>query len=213
MDRCRLEIGHFELETVGTILTGTMRINLFDANITGTLETTEGTVSFTTLTFSSEHLFLIDIHTTGMEKDLRLEYIAELGICNGRYQPDEYVKNPEPECSVKHTSIRSYQVCQHRLLAGGDYAEAYVLNREGQHISLFATIDNSIPANQPRPMAAIDFSVKNLERMLSRDLQELFEEHYSFWHQFYKQSFLSIPDMKWEGFYWIQVIVVVFLYD
>ena len=41
VDRCRLDIGHFELETVGTILTGSMRINLFDANVTGHLTTTD----------------------------------------------------------------------------------------------------------------------------------------------------------------------------
>lgn len=184
-----------------------MRINLFDANVTGTLETTRGTVSFTTLTFSSEHLFLIDLYTTGDEENLRLEYIAEQGICDGRYLPDDYVKNPKPECFEETTEIRSYHVCQHRLLERGDYAEAYHIQHDSHHIRLFATVDNSIPANHQRPISAKEFSIHNLERMLARDLNDLLTEHYSFWHSYYKQSFLSIPDMKWEGFYWIQVCV------
>ena len=98
VDRCRLDIGHFELETVGSIVSGTMRINLFDANVTGTLVTTKGRVSFTTLTFSSEHVFLIDLMPEGEEADLRIRYVAEHGICNGRYLPDTYMKNPAPEC-------------------------------------------------------------------------------------------------------------------
>lgn len=206
VDRCRLEIGHFELETVGDIISGEMRINLFDANITGTLETTEGKVSFTTLTFSSEHMFMIDISTTGREAGLDLRYIAEQGICDGRYLPDNYVKNPVPECTTAITRAREYQVCQHRLLAGGDYAEAYHIERNGNQILMFATVDNAIPANQLRPVPAKEFSVSNLERMMSRNIAELLDEHYTFWHAFYKKSFLSIPDMKWEGFYWIQVV-------
>lgn len=122
VDRCRLDIGHFELETVGTILTGSMRINLFDANVTGHLTTTDGSVSFTTMTMSSEHLFVIDIETEGKESGLDLRYVPEHGICNGRYLPDDYVKNPLPECSTVY-SRRTYQVCQHRLLVEGDYAK------------------------------------------------------------------------------------------
>ena len=205
VDRCRLEIGHFVLETVGDVISGTMRINLFDANVTGTLLTTEGKVSFTTLTFSSEHLFLVDINTEGREKDLSLTYVAERGICDGRYLPDDYVKNPEPECFPMQTSLRTYSVCQHRLLERGDYAEAYIIDRSNSSIRLFATVDNAIPANKLRPVSAKDNSYKELERMLSRDFSTLVKEHTDFWHAYYQHSFMSIPDMKWEGFYWIQV--------
>lgn len=205
VDRCRLDIGHFELETVGTILSGTMRINLFDANVTGTLITSVGSVSFTTMTMSSEHLLYLDINTEGEEANLRLDYVAEHGICNGRYLPDDYVKNPLPECFTSTTSRRSYNVCQHRLLVEGDYAEAYVIQRDRSHIQVFATIDNSIPANHLRAVSALDNSVTMLERIMQRGLQVLLAEHFQFWHDYYKHSFLSIPDMKWEGFYWIQV--------
>ena len=207
-----MEIGHFELETVGDIVSGTMRINLFDANVTATIETTKGTVSFTTLTFSSEHLFLIDINTTEGEDNLRLEYIAEQGICNGRYQPKDYVKNPQPECFSKTTTSRTYQVCQHPLLVGGDYAEAYYITHQNHHIRLLATVDNAIPANHLRPISAREFCVENLERMISIPFSQLLADHQSFWHSFYQQSFLSIPDMKWESFYWIQVFLFLFYF-
>ena len=206
MDRCRLEIGHFELETVGDIVSGEMRINLFDANITCLLETTRGRVTFTTMTFASEHLFLIDLFTTSGESGVRIEYVAELGICDGRYLPEEYVKNPLPECKVTQTPARAYHVCQHRLLARGDYAEAYHVAREGNHVRVLATVDNAIPANRLRPIPAVDYCVTNLERMMARDFDEMVNEHTQFWHAFYQKSFLSIPDMKWEGFYWIQVV-------
>ena len=206
VDRCRLDIGHFELETVGTILTGSMRINLFDANVTGHLTTTDGSVSFTTMTMSSEHLFVIDIETEGKESGLDLRYVPEHGICNGRYLPDDYVKNPLPECSTVY-SRRTYQVCQHRLLVEGDYAEAYTIDRQKQQIQLYATIDNSIPATHLRDISAKTNSVRMLERILDRGMSVLLKEHYDFWHSYYTHSFLSIPDMKWEGFYWIQVML------
>ena len=205
MDRCRLDIGHFELETVGTIVSGTMRINLFDANVTGTLLTTKGRVSFTTLTLSSVHVFLIDLVPEGEEVDLSIRYVAEHGICNGRYLPDNYVKNPEPECYTTREKTHEYHVCQHRLLERGDYAEAYTLERSDEHIRVFATIDNSIPANHLRPVSAAANSVAILESVLSGNVSTLIEEHTRFWHRYYAKSFLSIPDMKWEGFYWIQV--------
>lgn len=182
-----------------------MRLNLYDANVTGTVLTTAGTVQFTTLTFSSEHLFLIDLQPEDGEADLQLRYVAEQGICNGRYQPEDYVKNPEPECSVEETATRTYHVCQHRLLERGDYAEAYVIDSEGSHLRVVATVDNAIPANRLRPLSAKEGSVKLLERALSRSVPALLEEHYAFWHAYYRHSFLSIPDMKWESFYWIQV--------
>ena len=207
VDRCRLEIGHFELETVGDIINGTMRLNLYDANVTGTLFTTAGSVRFTTLTFSSEHLFLIDIWPEDGEVNLQLRYVAEQGICNGRYQPEDYVKNPEPECWVEDTPTRAYHICQHRLLERGDYAEAYVIDSEGSRLRVVATIDNSIPANHLRPLPAKKGSVMLLEKALSRGVSVLLKEHYAFWHAYYRHSFLSIPDMKWEGFYWIQVLL------
>lgn len=210
VDRCRLDIGHFELETVGTILTGTMRINLFDANVTGHLITTEGSVSFTTMTLSSEHMFVLDLDTEGKESNLDLRYVPEHGICNGRYLPDDYVKNPLPECSTVY-SHRTYHVCQHRLLVQGDYAEAYTVDRSDHHIQLFATIDNSIPANHLRDVSAKTNSVLMLERILSRGMSVLLQEHYDFWHSYYTNSFLSIPDMKWEGFYWIQVRLILMI--
>ena len=205
VDRCRLETGHFELETAGIILNGTMRINLFDANVTGTLITTKGSVRFTTLTFSSEHLFLIDLEPEDGETELSIRYVAEQGVCNGRYQPEDYVKNPEPECSTVATSMREYNVCQHRLLERGDYAEAYVIDSTASRLRVFASIDIAIPANRLRDMSAKEGSVAMLERILSRGLDQLLKEHQAFWHAYYQQSFLSIPDMKWEGFYWIQV--------
>lgn len=205
VDRCRLDIGHFELETVGSIISGTMRINLFDANVTGTLLTTRGRVSFTTLTFSSVHLFLIDLAPEGEEADLSIRYVAEQGICNGRYLPDTYVKNPAPECFTTREKSHPYHVCQHRLLERGDYAEAYTIERSSDRIRLFATVDNSIPANHLRPVSAAIHSVHMIEQALSRNESTLLEEHTRFWHTFYAKSFLSIPDMKWEGFYWIQV--------
>ena len=64
---------------------------------------------------------------------------------------------------------------------------------------------NAIPANRLRDMSAKEGSVAMLERILSRGLDQLLKEHQAFWHAYYQQSFLSIPDMKWEGFYWIQV--------
>lgn len=205
VDRCRLGIGHFELETVGSIVSGTMRINLFDANVTGTLVTTKGRVSFTTLTFSSEHVFLIDLMPEGEEADLRIRYVAEHGICNGRYLPDTYVKNPAPGCFTTREKTHNYHVCQHRLLERGDYAEAYTLKRLEDHIQVFATVDNSIPANHLRPVSAASNSVAIIERVLAGNESALLEDHHRFWHQFYAKSFLSLPDMKWEGFYWIQV--------
>ena len=41
-DRPRLPVGQFFLQTVGTITHGRMRLNLFDAEVTGKVTTTEG---------------------------------------------------------------------------------------------------------------------------------------------------------------------------
>ena len=54
-----------------------MRLNLYDANVTGTVLTTAGTVQFTTLTFSSEHLFLIDLQPEDGEAEAFCDRIQQ----------------------------------------------------------------------------------------------------------------------------------------
>ena len=63
-DRPRLPIGYFQLNTTGKVLSGSMRLSLWNAEITGMLRTTKGTVSFTVITHALKELNVINTNSS-----------------------------------------------------------------------------------------------------------------------------------------------------
>ncbi len=197
--RCRLPIGYFTLETVGTIEGGSGRLDLYNAEATGTIRTDRGRIEYRSIVHADEMLILIEIEPDEGEADCRLEWNAMQADSPrqlwGRGM-EGYLSNPP----ARYDSVGPVRVCIQPLLVGGKTATAWYERSEGPTRTLYVSVAHSFPDATSFPEA-----VEVVNRMREESVERLFETHRAWWHDFWPASFVSLPDSYWEGFYWIQI--------
>ena len=65
---------------------------------------------------------------------------------------------------------------------------------------LLFTIADSFPENDSRQVA-----IDTIRRVAAENADERLRLHRAWWHTYYPASFVSVPDARIEGFYWIQM--------
>jgi hypothetical protein len=205
-DNSRIPIGGFVLQTVGTIQHGTMRLDLWNAEARGEIKTDKGTIKFRSLIHTKEMILVTDMDATGDEKKASLRWDAEPCIeyvcanC-GTYDPvaKKHVKD-QPNPPPRSENIDGIPVCVQERYAGGEFAVAWTeQNVSGSERRILLSIADSFPGHT----AAGDV-VKVLKTVAAVDYDSLLKSHREWWHAFYPQSFVSVPDPLVESFYWIQ---------
>ena len=63
----RLQIGRFVLEGAGTLKSGTMRLDLWNAELTGTITTDKGSLAIRHLVHSDDMAMIVDVEPSGEE--------------------------------------------------------------------------------------------------------------------------------------------------
>jgi alpha-L-fucosidase 2 len=208
-DFCRLPIGKLLLKPVGKIVSGTIKQDIWNAEIIGDIETTAGNIHFKAMVPRQHDVQLIEVKSTEKDQKSNLNY-KWVFIPGNPTSPRvfthptakeslSYEKNPDPKLSTKD----DFKICTQPLLAGGDYATVWneVRTPKDNTSTLFVSIANDIPHTNQSAKTAID----NINTMKKLSINMVKNTHYSWWHDFYKQSFLSIPDARMEAFYWIQL--------
>gem|GEM_PF-396474 len=168
---------------------GDLRLNLWNAEVGGTVNTINGPARLRTFTHATQDLIVIQ--REGCLGSLVFEAAAAVSerAQRGAGQP---VANPPPELITK--GARTYTV--QRLTRGGAHVTAV---HEQQGVA-FVTIVAGKNAAQ-----AVRLADKNLDRALQSGLATLTRSHQAFWHSYYPESFVSLPDTELESFYWIQM--------
>ncbi|MGE4489318.1 MAG: glycoside hydrolase family 95-like protein [Kiritimatiellales bacterium] len=201
-DYCRLDVGRMALRPAGQILSGTLHQDLWNAEIRGEIVTDLGRLSFRAFTPRDRMLNVIEIQSTEKTNGTPVDYEWEFLPGNpasprAQTRPDhpEYVTNPDPH--MEYTN--GVSICVQPLLAGGDYATAWKEN--SIRSVLYISTANDVPASGVSAVTAVH-TVQDAE---SVGLTAVETEHRDWWHLFYRQSFLTIPDAAMESFYWIQL--------
>lgn len=197
-DRARLPIGRFELQPVGKIVGGTMRLDLWNAEARGTLKTDAGQVEFRSFVHAVDSAIVVELKTEGRESQCAWKWIPdESKSTRTRGVPTGYQPNPPPQSEQRG----DVSVCVQPLLVGGQYATAscQVGAQSAQRV-LVVSVGNSFPGN-----TAADEAVAAVTRAKSQGVSALVASHRAWWHGFYPASFISIPDTRLESFYWIQM--------
>ncbi|MFP5039837.1 glycosyl hydrolase family 95 catalytic domain-containing protein [Parasediminibacterium sp. JCM 36343] len=203
----RLPIGQLLLSPLGTIKAVSFRTNLWDAEVSGTLTTTQGTITLRCFVPSEEEFIVLDIKATGGETGNCCSFRPEQGNHpRPTVQPNRdkgaYLPNPPYTTSVTNGT----EVTTQPLLEGDDYATAWLnrTNADGSHTA-FITVANRwavrlLPANG----SAAD-AVATVQAALQKDMGLVEKAHRNWWHNYYPASFVSLPDARLESFYWIQL--------
>ncbi|MZQ81404.1 hypothetical protein GQF01_04590 [Paenibacillus sp. 5J-6] len=199
----RVPLGELDLELAGRIYHPTqMRVSLWHAELQATLTTTSGEVKLRSLVHSLYPVIAVEIETTVGESDARCEWYAYPEV-------DPVLKNADgvnlnqymPETEVEHTEVEDgIHVCTQRYSGGDGCVTAWKdvqvsPNRRIYWLSIASGHNES----------AIAEAVEAVKQASTANFEEWVQAHRDWWHQYYRQSFVSLPDGRLESFYWIQM--------
>jgi alpha-L-fucosidase 2 len=208
LNRGRLPVGHFVLETEGAITGGTIRLDLWNAEARGIVFTEKGAVDWRTLVHAGDMVFLIELAPRGGEKNLRLSFVPEKAEStrftrNRETLPaefrDGYLPNPDPVMMELGDGIL---VCEQRLASGGSTATAWITRTESTMTRILVSCVHAFPEDDAAARAAAELLKVGPE---GKEFAAWIGAHRAWWHRYYAESFLSLSDPVWESFYWIQM--------
>lgn len=204
--RCRLPNGHFELSFGAGKPTGTMRLDLWNAEARGRVTLGQDTWELRGFTHADEDVIVLEATGPGAAPQLT-------------WHPD--VSKPTRTRSGVPKDLKAYPPQTTRDADGvsvsvQEMPEAAEYHTEGQGASQYATAWTSVHTpgrtvfflstriTYGRRTAA-DEAVALVRKAANRGLTALERSHRAWWHAYYPKSFLSVPDASMESFYWIQL--------
>jgi len=185
-DKARLPIGHFLLKPVGTVNGATMRIDLWNAEATSKIATDRGTIELRSFVHASDNVIVVEFKASEGEHEFQWTWVSEEAVSSRKKGlPEGYKPNPPPQ----QKTDGDVNVCVQQLLAGGHHATAWQKTAS----AVFISVGNS------------DEAVAAVRKAAAGGAEKLAVSHRDWWHAFWPESFLSIPDTRMESFYWIQI--------
>ncbi|GAB3914061.1 hypothetical protein GCM10029964_124710 [Kibdelosporangium lantanae] len=196
----RLPIGYFTFEPVGTITAVDWRLDLWNAELTGTVTTSAGSLKLRAIVHSVRQLIAVEVTPSAGERDFKWVFHPATAVSPradpvfGKPPPAGYLPNPPAEL---HTSGDTTLAVQ-PLLAGGEHVTAWRETRQGETRTLYTSVAWSHPQKTAGQRAL-------REVRLVGPFWQLAQDHRAWWHDYYQHSFLSISDTRLQSFYWIQL--------
>ena len=209
--RPRYQIGYFLMKPKGEIINCDLRQDIYNAELAGIIVTSLGSLKIDHFVHRHDDVIYTGIETSGDEDLSGWEWhpFEAKGSRSGdpgskaygqAYAPYKKLENPGHKIE-KHNEI--YAGVQD-LTSGGNYTTAWKEDRAGKiRKTLLITIQNSYPEKT---------SVDDAVRIISNALKKIDagperwrDEHQSWWHNYYPESFVTFPDTVGQSFYWNNV--------
>lgn len=200
-DDARLPIGHFLLRTRGNVIDRCkLRLVLHDAMLIGEVVTDQGAISLRAYVHANDMAIVVETQASGEEQGVEWEWVGEEAISPRqtfgitKNQPDRilagYTNNP----SGVRASEGAEELWLQPLLAGGGTATAWRATPE----KLIVSVAHHFPGDGARAeaLASVRHFASNKKAL---------QQHIDWWNKYYRASFITIPDMRMESFYWIQI--------
>jgi alpha-L-fucosidase 2 len=200
LTKARLPIGHFLVKPVGKIKKVKARLDLWNAEIKGTIYTDKGTIEFRNLTFSNSDVIYYNAVYTGDEAGFSWQWVPEESVSTRtKYShikvPELYRGNPVGKLDKKGP-IEFYD---QSMNAGGGYATAWERIPSKSGADFIITVAYATSGYRYGNEA-----VQTLKKFKSATIDQHIQKHQEWWHNYYPQSFLTIPDSRMQSFYWLQ---------
>lgn len=199
----RLPIGYFTLEPVGTITALDWRLDLWNAELTGTITTTAGSMSLRAVVHTGQPLLAVEIRPSEGERGFRWVFHPAVAVSPradpvwNKPPPAGYTANPPVRLSDSGDAHLAVQP----LLAGGEHVTAWREVTRGGTRTLYTSVAWSHPEK-----TSVARALGTVRR--AQPFAALTQDHRRWWHDYYRASFLSIPDTRLQSFYWIQLYKV-----
>jgi alpha-L-fucosidase 2 len=202
----RIPVGTLTLKTVGALQSGTMRLDLWNAEATGVLRTDKGEIKFRSFTHASDLYTAIELETSDGERGASWEFAPGLAVSARKVHRKEPLtdadKNPEPR--LGETGGTKWVL---QPLKNGDHATAWreVTNGHRRVLLLSTAYFDKPEGIMVKRMPTESVAAQDVENAAKTGLAKLTASHRAWWHSYWPQSFVSLPDTRLESFYWIQM--------
>jgi alpha-L-fucosidase 2 len=195
---CRLPVGRLSLRTNGTLKSVDLRLSLWNAELTGTVTTSKGTIGVSLFVHDQQPVLVATLTPDAGETGAAWSFSPDPAIsprADPRWKkkiPSGYTHNPAPTSS----SSGSTKLVTQAMIAGGGTVTAW--RQSGQ--TLYLSIAHSFPDTGARTAA-----VAAVGSAVGAGVDSLRSSHRKGWHAFYPKSFFSFPDARLQSFWWIQL--------
>ena len=203
----RLLTGYFALHPKGEIISGKMRLDLWNAEASTDIITTKGVIHLQTFVHTDNMIIAVKATTEGEEHDFKWEWVAAEAnsprylLFKKRGQtnkiPKDYELNPAPIINRKGDINLSVQ----KLLAGGEttvgWKETQPTKKER---TLWINLTHTYPQNNSSEICKTE-----IRKAIREGYPSLQKTHRKWWNSFYPSSFITLPEAQKENFYWIQM--------
>jgi alpha-L-fucosidase 2 len=198
----RVPVGEFELQFGSWIYGGTtMKLDLWNAQLNASVVTVKGSARLSAFLHSRKDVLLLELQTGDETASFRFvpypEVSEALKVDDGRPNIDQYF----PETAVQQEERDGVSFTRQRYNGSADGCTAALLcvpAGEGK-VRYYATIQ------QGHDAAAAGRAERLLRDAAAEPAENFRQSHRSWWHDYYRRSFLSLPDTRLEGFYWAQL--------
>lgn len=209
--RPRYQIGYFTIKPKGKITDCDLRQDIYNAELKGSINTSLGSLKIDHFIHRFDDVIFAEIEATGNEElaDWQWHPFEARGSRGGgpgskgygqAYAPYKKIENPD-HIIRKHNDIT---ISLQDLSSGGDFATAWLEKRgDNQKSNLLITIQNSYPDK-----TSLEDAIKVIEDVqlkIAASLHQWRKEHQSWWHGYYPESYVSIPEPEGQSFYWNNV--------
>ncbi len=199
----RLPIGSFLLRTNGDLAGCDMRLDLLNAESSGTIHTSAGAIAFRTLVHADYMTILVLWKGQDGEEGSGFAWSPNQALHPRlAVKPDlERVKTWSPNPDGYPTEIDSFPAWV-QPLSDGAYATAW---RERKHDSWHALYITTQYAWPGEPSSVAQHAVQTVDAASDVPLETFIETHRAAWRDYYRKSFFSVSDPYWQSFYWNQI--------
>ncbi|HEX2777920.1 MAG TPA: hypothetical protein VHM30_00360, partial [Gemmatimonadaceae bacterium] len=200
-DASRFPIGRVTLRTAGALTGGTARLTLHDGEASGVAITDSGEVRWRSFVARAPSVIVVELEGRGGERAPALDWSpAEARPPRKIARKEPFAPedlHPAPAIARTAREITSVQ----SFIGGGAHAEVIreasrAGTRAAYHVAIgFAPDSAGARAEAQRTITASGRAGTSSLAAATR----------AWWHAYYPASFLSFPDRRLEGYYWIQI--------
>ncbi|WP_284638176.1 glycosyl hydrolase family 95 catalytic domain-containing protein [Paenibacillus silviterrae] len=199
----RVPVGELHLELTGWYYQpSSIRIDLWNAELRAEITTTVGNVRVRAFVHSREPVLAVELETSESEKGTRLQWYPHNEVDPVLKNADGFNLNqfiPATQVS-RDISDAGVSVGVQSFEYGGGCTTAWLDGEieSGRRRLWLSLMNGDDASSREKAESAVVHAA-------SQPWEEWLEAHRSWWHDYYRQSFVSIPDTLLEGFYWIQM--------
>lgn len=197
----RVPVGEWNLTFSSWIDGGSfMRLSLYDAMFISELTTVQGKARVRAFMPRDTEILILEISKLEQEHyDISFVPYCERSAAlqaNDGSNADQYL----PETQIQRLHIQETDmVCQIYNHSSDGCTAAWRMIQTDTADYIYCTLLNGHDEN------TISQGLSILTEAVNTGFETLLQNHLRFWHAYYEKSFISIPDTRLEGFYWIQM--------